>query len=48
MDRLYVLALDRLARKYAYQVVLLEELQAAGVEVILLHRPSSQILLLSL
>ena len=42
IDRLYVLAPDRLARKYAYQVVLLEEFQAAGVEVVFLHRPASQ------
>lgn len=40
IDRLYVLAPDRLARKYAYQVVLLEEFQAAGVEVIFLYRPA--------
>jgi site-specific DNA recombinase len=42
IDRLYVLAPDRLARKYAYQVVLLEEFQAAGVEVVFLHRPAGQ------
>lgn len=40
VDRLYVLDPDRLARKYAYQVVLLEELQRAGVEVIFLHHPA--------
>src|SRR5512144_2016916 len=42
VDRLYVLDPDRLARKYAYQVVLLEELQRAGVEVIFLHHPTGQ------
>jgi site-specific DNA recombinase len=42
IDRLYVLAPDRLARKYAYQVVLLEEFQAAGVEVVFLNRSSGQ------
>src|SRR5512144_1517867 len=42
VDRLYVLDPDRLARKYAYQVVLFEELQRAGVEVIFLHHPTGQ------
>jgi site-specific DNA recombinase len=36
ITRLYVLAPDRLARKYAYQVLLLEELRRAGVQVIFL------------
>lgn len=38
LDRLYVHSPDRLARKYAYQVLLLDELQRAGVEVIFLNR----------
>jgi site-specific DNA recombinase len=38
IDRLYVHAPDRLARKYAYQVLLLEELAQTGVEVVFLHR----------
>jgi site-specific DNA recombinase len=42
IDRLYVHSPDRLARKYAYQVVLLEELQRAGVEVVFLTRPAGQ------
>lgn len=42
IDRLYIHSPDRLTRKYAYQVVLLEELQRAGVEVIFLTRPTSQ------
>ncbi len=42
IDRLYVLAPDRLARKYAYQVLLLEEFQQARVEIVFLNRPSSQ------
>jgi site-specific DNA recombinase len=42
IDRLYVLAPDRLARKYAYQVVLLEECQQAAVEVVFLNRPVGQ------
>ncbi|MCP4207779.1 MAG: recombinase family protein [Shimia sp.] len=37
LDRLYVHSPDRLARKYAYQVVLVDELQRAGVEVIFLN-----------
>jgi site-specific DNA recombinase len=38
VDRLYVHSPDRLARKYAYQVLLIDEFQRAGVEVIFLHR----------
>ena len=38
LDRLYVHSPDRLSRKYAYQVVLVEELRRAGVEVIFLNR----------
>jgi site-specific DNA recombinase len=37
-DRLYVHAPDRLARKSAYQVVLVDEFQRAGVAVIFLNR----------
>jgi len=37
IDRLYVLAPDRLARKYAHQALLLEELQQTGVTVIFLN-----------
>ncbi len=37
MDRLYVYRPDRLARKYAYQVLLVEELQRCGVELIFLN-----------
>jgi site-specific DNA recombinase len=42
LDRLYVHSPDRLARKYAYQVLLLEELQRNGVEVIFLNRDQQQ------
>ena len=42
VDRLYVHSPDRLARKYAYQVLLLDELQRAGVAVIFLNRALSQ------
>ena len=40
-DVVAVLAPDRLARKYAYQVVLLEELRRAGCAVAFLQRPIS-------
>jgi site-specific DNA recombinase len=36
IDRLYVHSPDRLARKYAYQVLLVDELQRCGVELIFL------------
>lgn len=39
IDRVYVHAPDRLARRYAYQVLLVEEFRRAGVEVIFLNRP---------
>ncbi|MBM0744625.1 recombinase family protein [Phormidium sp. CLA17] len=38
IDRLYIHSPDRLARKYAYQVLLLDELQRAGVEIVFLNR----------
>jgi site-specific DNA recombinase len=38
LDRLYVHSPDRLARKYAYQVLLVDELQRTGVEVVFLNR----------
>jgi len=37
VDRLYVLSPDRLSRKYAHQVLLMEELAACGVEVVFLN-----------
>jgi site-specific DNA recombinase len=39
VDRLYVHSPDRLARRYAYQVVLMEEFRRAGTEVVFLNRP---------
>src|SRR3954470_3158221 len=39
IDRLYVLDPDRFSRKYAYQVLLLEELDRCGVEVVSLRNP---------
>ena len=38
VDRLYVHSPDRLARKYAYQVLLIDEFYRLGVEVIFLNR----------
>ncbi len=38
ISRLYVHSPDRLARKYAYQVLLIDELQQAGVEIVFLNR----------
>jgi len=50
IERLYVHSPDRLARKYAYQVLLLEELRHGGVEVVFLNHavsdnPEEQLLL---
>ncbi len=38
-DVVVVLAPDRLARRYAYQVLLLEELKRAGIEILFCERP---------
>ncbi len=50
VDVVAVFTPDRLARKYAYQVLLLEEFRRAGCEVVFLHRlisdgPNGQLLL---
>jgi site-specific DNA recombinase len=42
IQRLYVQAPDRLARKYAYQVLLLDEFQRLGIEVVFLNREVSR------
>jgi len=42
IDRLYVHSPDRLARKYAYQVLLVDEFRRSGVEVIFLNRELGQ------
>jgi site-specific DNA recombinase len=42
VDRLYVHSPDRLARKYAYQVLLVDEFQRLGVTLIFLNRPLGQ------
>jgi site-specific DNA recombinase len=42
LDRLYVHSPDRLARKYAYQVVLVDEFRRYGVEVVFLNRDVGQ------
>ena len=39
IDRLYVHSPDRLARRYAYQALLIDEFQRAGIEVAFLNRP---------
>ena len=39
VERLYVHSPGRLARKYAYQVVLVDEFSRAGVQVIFLNHP---------
>jgi site-specific DNA recombinase len=39
IDRLYVHSPDRLARRYAYQVLLIEEFRRSGVEIVFLNRP---------
>src|SRR3954451_19835958 len=38
LDRVYVHSPDRLGRRYAYQVLLMDELRRAGVEVVFLNR----------
>jgi site-specific DNA recombinase len=42
VDRVYVHSPDRLARKYAYQVLLVDEFRRAGIEVIFLNRALGQ------
>jgi site-specific DNA recombinase len=39
IDRLHVHSPDRLARRHAYQVLLIEEFRRSGVEVVFLNRP---------
>ena len=41
VQQVVVLTPDRLARKYAYQVLLLEEFRRAGIEVVFLQHPIS-------
>lgn len=42
LDRLYVHSPDRLARRYAYQVLMVDEFRRSGVEVIFLNRELGQ------
>lgn len=42
VERVYVYAPDRLARKYAYQVMLVDEFHRAGVELVFLNRELGQ------
>lgn len=39
VDQVHVLAPDRLARRYAYQVLLVEEFRRAGAEIVFANRP---------
>ncbi|MER9237349.1 recombinase family protein, partial [Mesorhizobium sp. M0622] len=39
VERLYVHAPDRLARRYAHQALLIDEFRRAGVEIVFLNRP---------
>jgi site-specific DNA recombinase len=38
LERIYILSPDRLSRKYAYQILLIDEFRRAGVEVIFLNK----------
>ncbi len=38
LDRIYVYSPDRLARKYAYQVMLVDEFERAGVKLVFINR----------
>lgn len=42
IERVYVYAPDRLARKYAYQVMLVDEFQRAGIELVFFNRDIGQ------
>ena len=42
IDRVYIHSPDRLARKYAYQVLLVDELERCGAEVVFLNRQLGQ------
>jgi len=42
IDRLYVHCPDRLARRYAYQVLLVDEFRRCGVELVFLNHPLGQ------
>jgi site-specific DNA recombinase len=42
LDRLYVHSPDRLARRYAYQILLVDEFRRVGVEVVFLNRHVSE------
>lgn len=42
IDRIYVHSPDRLARNYAYQVLLIDEWRRRGVQLVFLNRPLGQ------
>ena len=53
VDKIYIHSPDRLSRKYAHQMVLIEEFQKAGVEIVFLNcktddNPESHLLLQSI
>jgi site-specific DNA recombinase len=41
-DRLYVHSADRLARDFAHQILLIDELQRAGVEIVFVNSPAPE------
>src|SRR5271156_6487453 len=51
IDKIYIHSPDRLSRKYAYQMILIEEIEKSGAEIIFLNfhksndNPESQLLL---
>lgn len=38
LDRIYIMSPDRLSRKYAYQILLIDEFRRSGVEVVFLNK----------
>ena len=38
LERIYIMSPDRLSRKYAYQILLIDEFRRAGVEVVFLNK----------
>lgn len=38
LERIYIMSPDRLSRKYAYQILLIDEFRRAGVEIVFLNR----------
>jgi site-specific DNA recombinase len=42
LDRVYIQSPDRLSRKYAYQILLIDEFRRAGVDLVFLNRKSGE------